>query len=416
VQEWEKRHAAADALKVECERLEKQHLLEMEMNEVRTDHRSAGREDIDPAAAAAAAAAADPNAEPTEEQKKKADKEQRHAFHRWFRGGDGNLTPEQRSMLRVGAGNIPAAEMPAEVRALTTTVSSTGLATVPQGFVYQLEVAQKWYGGIISEADYIDTTSGAALPWPSMNDTGNQAEQTAENVAVTTNTTVSTPAQPAFASVTFNAYILDTGVILCPITLLQDSAFNIDTFLEEAMRIRMGRKLNNLATVGSGSNTLTGVVTAATLGKTGASPTSISYNEMLDLEHSVDPSYRTGAKFMFNDNTLKALKKLTDNNGRPLWIAGGVSEGVQGKRPDTFDGYGYSINQDMASLGNSAKSLIFGDLKKFKIRRVRDIQMMRLVERYAEFLQIGFLAFQRFDSNIVDAGTHPIMYFQNSAT
>jgi hypothetical protein len=30
--------------------------------------------------------------------------------------------------------------------------------------------------------------------------------------------------------------------------------------------------------------------------------------------------------------------------------------------------------------------------------------------------QVGFLVFARYDGQLVDAGTHPIQYYQNSAT
>jgi HK97 family phage major capsid protein len=72
------------------------------------------------------------------------------------------------------------------------------------------------------------------------------------------------------------------------------------------------------------------------LGVTAASATAITYNELLDLEHSVDPAYRPEREVHVGTTaTLKAVKKLVDSNSRPLWIAGGVSEGVQNRRPDT---------------------------------------------------------------------------------
>jgi hypothetical protein len=42
--------------------------------------------------------------------------------------------------------------------------------------------------------------------------------------------------------------------------------------------------------------------------------------------------------------------------------------------------------------------------------------VLRLTERYADYLQVGFLAFSRHDGVLVDAGTHPVAYYQNSAT
>jgi HK97 family phage major capsid protein len=53
----------------------------------------------------------------------------------------------------------------------------------------------------------------------------------------------------------------------------------------------------------------------------------------------------------------------------------------------------------------------------YKVRRVAGgVTIMRLVERYADYLQVGFLGFERFDGQLLDAGTHPIGAWQNSAT
>ena len=45
---------------------------------------------------------------------------------------------------------------------------------------------------------------------------------------------------------------------------------------------------------------------------------------------------------------------------------------------------------------------------KFHIRKVQGYQMLRLTERYADYLAVGFLGFARYDSRLVDAGTHPV--------
>jgi HK97 family phage major capsid protein len=155
------------------------------------------------------------------------------------------------------------------------------------------------------------------------------------------------------------------------------------------------------------------VVTAATGGAT-----SVTVDNLTDLEHAVDPAYRNQptSKYMFNDSTLKALKKLKDSSNRPLWQPALTASFGQGAQP-TVNDHGYLINNDMATMAANAYSILFGDLSKFKVRKVAGgTSLLRLVERYAEFLQVGFLAFERGDSNLLDAGTHPVAMFRNSAT
>ena len=94
--------------------------------------------------------------------------------------------------------------------------------------------------------------------------------------------------------------------------------------------------------------------------------------------------------------------ELLDKFGRPIWLPG-----IAVNAPERV-GYPYVINQSMPTIAPNAVTLLFGDLQKFIIRKVRDMQVIRLVERYADFGQVGFIAFSRVDSNLVDAGTHPI--------
>ena len=110
---------------------------------------------------------------------------------------------------------------------------------------------------------------------------------------------------------------------------------------------------------------------------------------------------------MFSDATLKLIKQnAKDTTGQPIWMPGMVAG-----RPDTLLGYPYNINQSMVSLGvNTQKGILFGDFKKYIVRRVRPTVLIRLVERYADYHQIGYLAFERLDGNLLDAGTHPIKY------
>jgi HK97 family phage major capsid protein len=100
---------------------------------------------------------------------------------------------------------------------------------------------------------------------------------------------------------------------------------------------------------------------------------------------------------------------MTDSQGRPLWLPGLVD-----RAPDTIFGSPYTINQDMSSMTISGKSILFGDFSKYWIRDVREFTLLRLDERFAEFLQVAFLAFLRTDGDLINAGTNPIKGYQNS--
>jgi HK97 family phage major capsid protein len=333
------------------------------------------------------------------------------AFAKFLAFGMSELTSEEKALMR----NRFVA-LPNGIQNAQTITTTGGGYLIPQGFSDQLEVALKWYGGILGEVGVFETETGNPLPWPTENDTANKGRILAINTQLTETDLV-------FGQVTFNAWIGTSDLILVPLALMQDSYFDLNAHIATQLGIRLGRLLNNMCTVGTGNAQPNGIVTAAVAagniftGATGQA-TSITYTSLVDLLHSVDPAYRANpsAKFMFADTTLKALRLLVDGNNRPLWQPG-ITAGFGQGFPETILDRPYVINQDMATMAANAYSVLFGDLSKYKVRRVAGgVTIMRLVERYVDYLQEGFLGFMRFDGQLLDAGTHPIAVFQNSAT
>jgi len=303
------------------------------------------------------------------------------------------------------------------------TVGSQGGYLIPQGFSDNLMEAMKWFGGIDGVVGEFPTSTGNQVPWPTINDTTNKGRILGQNVQAVETDFVT-------GQVMFNAYIGSSDIVLIPIALIEDSYFDMDALTARLLGIRLGRLLNWKGTVGTGSSEPTGIVTAAAnagnvVQLAAGNTTSISYANLVTVEHSVDPAYRfnPATRWMMSDAELKNIKLLTDSQGRPLWqpsLTASFREGAQvditASKPTILD-HPYIINQDMATPAASAYSLLFGDMSLFKLRRVAGgITVQRLVERYAEYLQVAFQAFMRFDCNLVDAGTHPIAVMQQSAT
>jgi HK97 family phage major capsid protein len=160
-------------------------------------------------------------------------------------------------------------------------------------------------------------------------------------------------------------------------------------------------------------------VTASASGKVGTTgqTLTVTYDDLVDLVHSIDPLYRgPRARFMLHDSSLKVIQKLKDTQNRPIWVAGLGEPSLAAPNPSTILGYPYTINPDMPVMAANAKSILFGDFSNYLVREVTDFTVLRLVERYAEYLQVAFIGFQRVDGNLINAGTNPIKFYQNSAT
>jgi HK97 family phage major capsid protein len=296
---------------------------------------------------------------------------------------------------------------------------STAGFIVPVGFVNQIEAATLFAGDMLRPGfcNIVKTELGGPLPFPTANDTSISAEIVGENDAVSTQNVTT-------GIVNLGAFKYSTKVILLSLEVLQDTTIPVDSFLARTMGERLGRKLNSDFLVGTGSGEPTGVITAMTaasaptvtaVGSTtndsvGGANT-IGSDDITNLMHKLDVSYRGGASFLMHDSTLSALQKVKDKYGRPLW-----TPGIAVGQPDTLFGKRFYINNYMAGLQTSASSpavtntaVLFGDFSKFTIRSVHDLFIMRLVELYAANGQVGYLGFARYDSNLLDAGTHPLV-------
>jgi HK97 family phage major capsid protein len=331
----------------------------------------------------------------------------RQAFDRYVRFGAEGLSAEQREVMAQHRSNPIDGQSESRAQSVTggSPVGIYGGYTVEDEYLRELERALLQFDSVQSEARILNTATGATLTAPFGDDTSNAGAILGENVEIGEQDTT-------FSQWTIGSYTYTSKLIKISWQLLQDSAFNLEAYLAEIAGERLGRILNTHFTTGTGSGQPQGVVTGSTAGATATGSSVIGYDDLINLEHSVPRAYRTAqAAFMFNDTTLKALRKLKDADGRPIWqpsLQEGVASSLNGRR--------YIINDDMASPAAAAKPILFGDFKHYIVRKVKDYTLVALRERYAERLQTGFFVYARFDGKVKDAGKGPIRHLVMKAT
>jgi HK97 family phage major capsid protein len=296
-----------------------------------------------------------------------------------------------------------------EDRAQSTLSSSSpvdGYYTIANEMMRPLEEALLAFGGMRQAGTVIRTTTGAELPIPTANDTSNTGEIITENTAVNQQ-------DVAFNQLVLNSFLYSSKMILVSVQLLQDSSINIAEYIGRALGTRIGRITNTHFTTGDASSKPNGLLNATTASGTQLAAQTPTHAELVAVQHSVDPAYRGNGRWMFHDSMLAEIKKMVDaSTGRPLWMPSLIAG-----EPDTILGDGYIVNQAVAVAAGSGagKSIAYGDLSKYIIRDVRDITLMRLDERFAEYHQVAFLAFSRHDGDLLDAGTNPVKHALNKA-
>lgn len=317
------------------------------------------------------------------------------AFDAYMRRGLGRLNAAQQELLERNF---------TEVRAQGVATDAAGGYLVPEGFRTVMTEALRQYGGLMGLANEISTTSGNDLPWPTNDDTGNKGAILAENTQIGEQ-------DVTLGTNRLLAHMYTSKLVRVSFQLLQDSAFNLESWLPVKLGERIGRAAAEHWCTGTGTAQPLGLVTGGTVGYTGAvsATAAITYDDLLEIEHSVDPAYRPGGQFVMSDGMLKLIRKLKDNDLRPLW----VPIPAPGFTP-TINGISYTIDQDMPAPAPAAKSLVFGNIRAgYIIRHVRDIQMVRLQERYADFLQVGFFGYARMDGRPDDTKAYRV--FQHGA-
>lgn len=317
------------------------------------------------------------------------------AYENYLRKMSNRLTPQEIEAIR---------------NTMSTTTGSEGGYTVQPIVASTLIEALKDFGAMRRLATPLTTTNGADLSFPSTDGTSEEGEIIAQNQSAT-------DGDVAFGTVPLNTYKFSSKVVAIPIELLQDSNIDVVALVNNRLRERIGRIQNRMFSVGTGTAQPFGITTAATAGKVGATgqTLTVTYDDLVDLVDSIDPAYQiAGLKFQFAQAVRRAVRKIKDTTGRPIWTPS-YDEGMSAKTPDLLLGYPVEINNHMPVPAANAKSISFGDHSKYMVRDAMELTMFRFEDSaYLKKGQVGFLAWARAGGNLTD--TNAVKVYQHSAT
>lgn len=334
------------------------------------------------------------------------------ALRAYLTGGLANLQPEQLNAMRARQSGDIANAMRLPQAAMSTTTPAEGGYTVATEYYRQLAEAQKAFGGIRNVATILQTGTGAQMNFPTADATSEEGEIVGQNAAATLGETT-------VGNITMDVYKYSSKKIAVPFELIQDSMFDIEGYINSLLALRLGRITAKHFTIGTGTGQPRGVVTGSSVGKAGATgqTLTVTYDDLVELEHSVDPVYRAGRSvgYMMHDSSLKVIRKIKDTQGRPIFVPG-YEQGNPGGAPDRLLGRPIFISQEVPVMAANAKSILFGDYSRYMIREVMDLTLFRMAD--SNFIlngQIGFVAFNRQGGNLIDVGG-AVKHYANSAT
>lgn len=305
-----------------------------------------------------------------------------------------NVELEERAFIKFVANK----ELTAEERA-ALTMSNSG-AIVPNSIIQDVVIGLQGAHGILSAIDLKYTDDSATMTFPYI-----ISSMALQKVAIG-GSNAEGEAQWKGLQLTANDFKLPT--IPVSRTLMLAGGVDARAALVELFTELIGAGLSSkVIATGDNTNDFKSIISTVKPA-TAAASNAITYADIINLKSKVKAPYNQigRASFVMASSTKDALIGLVDKNGRPLYIES-MSAGV----PDKLFGYPVVIDDAMPEIAAQANVMLFGDLKAYKARIVRGIEVATYDEsKYREQGCVGMQAFVTGDGRLMyeDGKIEPI--------
>ena len=277
-----------------------------------------------------------------------------------------------------------------EVRnALSVGEDTEGGFTVPDEFEKKLVEALEENNIFRGMATVIRTSSGTRKI-PIAEDTG-EASWIDEGEEIPESDTT-------FGQTMLSAYKLGTMIKISN-ELLNDSAFDLATYIARRFGVRMGNAEERAFITGDGVGKPLGLLAetgGAKVGVTAAQKDAVSFDEIFKLYYALKAPYRKKAQFLCNEALVLQLMTIKDNNGNYIW-----KPGLEIGKPDTLLNRPLKTSAFMPEIKGGSKVMAFGDYSYYWVADRQNRTFRRLNELYARTDQVGFLTTQRVDGKLI---------------
>lgn len=193
-----------------------------------------------------------------------------------------------------------------------------------------------------------------------------------------------------FTSIDLTGYVL--GALALVSNKLKDNTdIDVVGFIVNQVAEAMAEKLEKEFINGT-TGKITGIL-AATNGVTAASATAITYDELVDLKHSLKQRFRGNARWIMAPGTYTELCKLKDGNKQPYF------------KEDEYKILGLPVieSDSMPEMAAGKKAIVLADLTGYTIKATKKVEITLLREKFATKNMIGVMSFGEYDGKITDS-------------
>lgn len=191
--------------------------------------------------------------------------------------------------------------------------------------------------------------------------------------------------------------------------VLDDSELDLEAWLADKVADRFARRQNTAFVNGDGINQPRGFLTYAdgtnlpgqieqlATGAAGAFASDPDGGDvLLDAIYAMKQSYRTGARWHMNRETVADVRKLKDSDGNYLW-----APGLAADQPATLLGYPVLEFEDMPDIGSDSLSIAFANMAEgYQIVDRQGVRVLR--DPYTAKPFVGFYSVTRVGGDVVN--------------
>lgn len=147
-------------------------------------------------------------------------------------------------------------------------------------------------------------------------------------------------------------------------------------------------------------------------GAAGAFTATDGWQALISLQHAIKRGYRANASWLMNDKTFEAIRKLTYDDGTPVWRMSSSTSLIEGAT-ETLLGKRLEVDDYMPDVAADSLSIAYGDFKKGYL--ILDQQGMRVTRNpYKEEPYIYFYTTKLLDGAVDRFDAIKIMKFAAS--
>lgn len=315
--------------------------------------------------------------------------------------------------LRTGQANADIVEL----RAQGEGTSAGGGYMVPQGFRDKIVERMKAFGGFAEAAESFNTTTGQPIEYPTLDDTANEGDITAESAAVASG------ADLVFGSVSLGGYKYTSAgagsnlPLRVSVELLQDGAFDVQGLVSRKLGERIHRKQATHWVTGTGVGQPKGVLAASlTADRNLDTDDTPDYEDLVEFQDMLDEAYDPNASWLMRKSTWSALRLIVDTAGRP--IIQDSQAGIAERPQRRLLGAPVIIDEATPAISTSADTFIaaYGDFREaYVIRRVSNLVVVVNPYSRAANGEVEYTAWERADGNIQNRNAYVILQNASAA-